>query len=71
MQKEPGTNLVSKAQLIITLRAQPRILLERFPHHVNEVLCCIAQMRTKEEGRLTVEEFKDSVGRVLRAPGGR
>ncbi|CAM9185533.1 unnamed protein product [Discosporangium mesarthrocarpum] len=71
VEKEPGTELVSKARLIVTLNAEPGILLERFPKHVKEVLRCIARMRTREDGKMTLAEFKDNVGRTLRAPGGR
>lgn len=66
----PGTQVVSKAKLVVALNARPDILLERFPHHVQDVLRCITRIKTESDEGMTLAEFSDNAGRVLRAPGG-
>lgn len=69
-QTEPGTELVSKAKLIVALKARPNILLERFPRHVHDILRCIGRMKTQDDVGMTLDEFHENAMRVLRAAGG-
>lgn len=69
-QPEPGTKLVSKARLIVTLKERPGILLERFPRHVDNILRAVSRMKTESEVGISLSEFRENAGRVLRAPGG-
>lgn len=69
-QPEPGTQLISKAKLIVTLNERPGILLERFPRHVDNLLLAIARMKTQGDVGISLAEFRENAGRVLRAPGG-
>lgn len=70
LQPEPETQLVSRAKLIVALKAQPGILLERFPRHVDNIMRVIARMKTDSDVGMTLSEFRENAGRVLRAPGG-
>eukprot|EP00903_Cladosiphon_okamuranus_P014812 g13718.t1 len=70
VEPEPGTQLVSKARLIVTLNERPGILLERFPRHVDNILRAIARMKTESDVGMSLTEFRENVGRVLRQPGG-
>lgn len=69
-QPEPGTQLVSKAKLIVALRARPSILLERFPQHVDDILGEIARMKTESDDGMTLSEFRENAGKILRSAGG-
>ncbi|CAM9888936.1 unnamed protein product [Pylaiella littoralis] len=70
VEPEPGTQLVSKARLIVTLNERPGILLERFPRHVDNILQAVARMKTESDVGMTLTEFRENAGRVLRAAGG-
>ncbi|CAN0102172.1 unnamed protein product [Scytosiphon promiscuus] len=70
VEPEPGTQLVSKAKLIVTLNERPGILLERFPRHVENLLRAVARMKTQSDVGISLAEFRENAGRVLRAPGG-
>ncbi|CAN0426536.1 unnamed protein product, partial [Ectocarpus sp. 13 AM-2016] len=67
---EPGTQVVSKARLIVMLNERPGILLERFPHHVDNILRVVARMKTESDAGMTLAEFRENAGRVLREAGG-
>lgn len=69
-QPEQGTQLVSKAKLIVALRARPSILLERFPRHVDDIIGIIARMKTESDDGMTLSEFRENAGRILRSAGG-
>lgn len=69
-QPEQDTQLVSKAKLIVALRARPSILLERFPRHVDDILGIIARMKTESDDGMTLSEFRENAGRILRSAGG-
>eukprot|EP00752_Nemacystus_decipiens_P014816 g13190.t1 len=70
VEPEPGTKLVSKARLIVTLNERPGILLERFPRHVDNILRAVARMKTESDVGMSLTEFRENAGRVLRQPGG-
>lgn len=70
LQPEPETQLTSKAKLIVALKARPGILLERFPRHVDNIMRAIARMKTESGVGMTLSEFRENAGRVLRAAGG-
>ncbi|CAN0085313.1 unnamed protein product [Ectocarpus sp. 4 AP-2014] len=70
VEPEPGTQLVSKARLIVMLNERPGILLERFPHHVDNILRAVARMKTESDAGMTLTEFRENAGRVLREAGG-
>lgn len=69
-QPEQDTQLVSKAKLIVALRARPSILLERFPRHVDDIIGIIARMKTESDDGMTLSEFRENAGRILRSAGG-
>ncbi|CAN0219787.1 unnamed protein product [Ascophyllum nodosum] len=69
VEPEPGTKLVSRAKLIIALRARPQILLERFPRHVDNIFAVIARMNTASDDGMTLQEFRENVRWVLCSPG--
>ncbi len=52
------------------LNERPGILLERFPRHVDNILRAVARMKTESDVGMSLTEFRENAGRVLRAAGG-
>ncbi|CAM9181286.1 unnamed protein product [Chrysoparadoxa australica] len=70
VEKVPGEDLVQRAQLVVTLKKQPGLLLERFPKHQHEIERCIDRMQVDKRG-VNVQQFQEACLAVLAAPGGR
>ena len=54
----------------MALKARPGILLERFPRHVDNIMRVVARMKTGSDVGMTLSEFRENAGRVLRVAGG-
>ncbi|KAG5190463.1 hypothetical protein JKP88DRAFT_175721, partial [Tribonema minus] len=66
-----GTRAIRRAHMVVMLNNNPTLLLERFPHHANEIKKSIAKVVTETEGLMTWKEFKVAAETALSQPGGR
>jgi hypothetical protein len=67
--KEAG--VVRKSEMVVMLSANPAVLLQRFPLHVNELKQVVQRADCEREGILNLEEFLTPALQTLSLPGGR
>ena len=65
------TGSVSRAQVLVALKNEESLLLEKFPKHVTEIPRSLENMDCKgKNGKLTWEAFSSGLMEVLSKPGG-